>query len=128
MNTVIMLRRSRKPRTPRAKRIALSVRYQDGGTAAGRGPSGILVHLLAGQNDGAQNRDQDQDAGDFERQQVNGEQAAPDFRSGSALEGSKDHWRGRRQDPLDQVSHHPQEQNEQRSTEILAPGPDRDLP
>src|SRR6185436_11780966 len=84
MNTVIMLRRSRNPSTPSANRIALSVRYQEGGTAAGRGPSGILVHLLASQHDRSQNRDQDQHAGHFEWQQVDREQASADFRSGSS--------------------------------------------
>src|SRR5580698_1144134 len=79
MKTVMTLRRNRNPATPKVNRIALRIRYQARGTLCGRGMSGILFDLLAAENDGSKNCDQDQDAGDFEGQQVGLEEAASDL-------------------------------------------------
>src|SRR5882724_7293054 len=68
MNTVMIFRRNRKPATPRANRIALSVRNHEMGTSA------ISIHLLSCQNDCAQNCNQDKDGGHFKRKKVSGEQ------------------------------------------------------
>src|SRR5229473_3104543 len=84
MNTVMMLRRNRKPATPSANSTALSSRYQESGT-----PCDISIQLLSGEHDGAEDGDQDQDAGDFEGQQILGEQRAADFERGAALESAE---------------------------------------
>ena len=77
MNTVMMLRRNRKPATPSANRIALRIRYQESGTL-GR-ECRHLIHLLSGEDDRADDRDQDQDGGDFKGQQIGGEELRADF-------------------------------------------------
>ena len=80
MNTVMMLRRNRKPATPSANRIALSVRYQESGIRRSvKRKRRHLVDLLSRQHDRAEDGDQDQDAGDFKRQQVGGEQPLADL-------------------------------------------------
>src|SRR5689334_11928312 len=79
MNTVMMFRRNRKPATPRANRTALRVKNHDIGICV------ISVHFLSRQNDGANDRDQDEDGSDFEGEQVGGEQGSADlFRAAPA--------------------------------------------
>ncbi len=86
MNTVMMLRRNRNPATPSANRIALRVRYQE----RGRGGSSAYSDLLARQDDRAEDGDQNQNGGDFERQQVVGEQAAADVGGVPPCEAAED--------------------------------------
>src|SRR5262252_1923928 len=77
MNTVIILRRNRKPATPSANKIALRIKYQEKGTPTTKG-IGILFDLLPGQNDGAHDGDQNQHARNFEWKQVGGKQTRSD--------------------------------------------------
>src|ERR1039457_51208 len=67
----MMLRRSRKPATPRTNSTALSVRNQEIGTAP------ISVHLLVRQDNGAHDRDQDQDRCGVRGCRVGGKRAPP---------------------------------------------------
>src|SRR3954471_19727901 len=83
MNRVMMLRRNRNPATPSMKSTALRIRYQEIGTPV------ILVHLLHRENYGADDRDQNQQRGHFERQQVSGEQRAADVLGCTAGESAE---------------------------------------
>jgi hypothetical protein len=67
MNTVMTLRRNRNPATQREQDGAED---QIPGNGNAGGQRRHLLDLLLRQDDRAQNRDQDQHAGDFERQQV----------------------------------------------------------
>src|ERR1700733_4067373 len=103
MNTVMTLRRNRNPATPKVNRIALRIRYQARGTLCGRGISGMLINLLAGEHDGSNDGDEDQDAGDFERQQVGKKEAAPDFLRIAVGHGAELHAFGDGQHALDYI-------------------------
>src|SRR5437773_7094060 len=91
INTVMMLRRNRNPATPKVNRMALRIRYQASGTLCGKGISGILIDLLAGEHDGSDDGDENQDAGDFKRQQVDQEKAASDLLRIAVGHGSEFH-------------------------------------
>src|SRR6267154_3951707 len=69
MKMVMMLRRKRNPATPSANSTALRIRYQEIGT-----PVILLIHLLQGQNDRADDRDQNQNRRHFEREKIAREQ------------------------------------------------------
>src|SRR5256885_8879200 len=83
MNTVMILRRNRNPATPSTNNTALSVRNQEIGTPV------ILFQFLTRQNNGADNRDQNQDRSHFEGQQIGGEQGIADIASGTAGEAAE---------------------------------------
>src|SRR5579872_4042132 len=84
MKIEMMLRRKRKPVTPSANSTALSSRYQDKGTALP-----ISVELLSSQHDRAQDRNQDQHAGDFEGQQIRRKQRTADLEDRAAFEAAE---------------------------------------
>src|SRR6476469_4149911 len=69
MKMVMMLRLSRKPSTPRQKSTALRIKYQESGT---------MLALLPSQHHRTHDRNQDEDGGDFKRQQEIAEQEASD--------------------------------------------------
>src|SRR5512132_996743 len=85
MNTVMILRRNRNPATPSTNNTALSVRNQEIGTPV------MLFQFLSRQNDGADNRDQDQDRSHFEDQQILREQGVADIASRAAGETAELH-------------------------------------
>ena len=59
-------------------RTTLRIRYQVTGRPLEESCGRRLIDLLLRQNDRAQNGDQDQHAGDFEGQQIRGEELAAD--------------------------------------------------
>src|ERR1019366_5933692 len=101
MNTVMMLRRNRNPATPIANKIALRIRYQAMGVLGGSW--GILVDLPSRQDDRPQDGNQDQDAGDFKREQVCGEKSSPDIERGALAKRSEDDSLACRQHALDDI-------------------------
>src|SRR3954451_7643278 len=86
MNTVMMFLRNRNPATPNENKTALRMRYQESGTVVGRG--GIL-DLFPCEHDGSDDGDQNQNRGNFERQQVRREQGAADFLRSATGEASE---------------------------------------
>src|SRR5580700_4137946 len=114
MKTVITLRRNRNPATPRVNRIALRIRYQASGTLWGKGISGMLFDLLAGKHDCAENRDQDQDAGDFKGQHIDIEQRAAELLRIAVGHGSKFYALGDGEHTLDDEGDDPDEDCKQR--------------
>src|SRR5215813_7069865 len=75
MKTVITLRRKRKPATPSTNKMALSIRYQEMGTEGGRaGSGGKLFDLLSRQDNRADDRNQNQNAGHLKGKQVSSEE------------------------------------------------------
>src|SRR5436190_15834155 len=83
MNAVMILRRNRNPATPSTNNTALSVRNQEIGTPV------ILFQFLTRQNNGADNRNQNQDRSHFKDQQISGEQGVADIASGTAGEAAE---------------------------------------
>src|SRR5579885_1304244 len=121
MKTVIRLRRNKNPATPRPNRIALRMRYQESGVGPVKGSGGILIDLLARENDRADDGDQDQDAGDFEGQQVGGEQPRPDGLRPALEERSEAYAAGGRQQYLHHICHQPYEAEQQRGAGPAGP-------
>src|ERR1700722_16475068 len=127
MKTVITLRRNRNPATPRVNRIALRIRYQASGTLWGKGISGMLFDLLAGKHDCAENRDQDQDAGDFKGQHVNIKQSASELLRIPVCHGAELHAFSDWQHPLNDERDDPDEDRKQRNAGEFHPQAARQL-
>src|SRR5579862_4641555 len=127
MKTVMTLRRKRKTATPSVNRIALRIRYQASGTLCGKGISGMLVDLLAGEHDGSDDRDEDQNAGDFKRQQVGLEKAAADFLRIAVRHGAELHAFGDGQHALDHKGGDTDERGEQREAGVSHPEASREF-
>src|SRR5579862_10000962 len=102
INTVMILRRSRKPEAPSANNTALRIRYHERGTPV------ISIELLAGQHHRAQNGDQDQHGYHLEGQQVLREKRAANVRRSPVPEGAEMHAGGAWKQLLDKISHQSQ--------------------
>src|SRR5438045_2100372 len=86
MNRVMMFRRKRNPATPSANSTALRIRYQEIGT-----PVIVLFHLLKSEDHCSDYGDEDEDGGDFKRQQVTGKQRLAHVLRSAAGEGAEVH-------------------------------------
>src|SRR5690242_6524667 len=107
MKTVITLRRKRNPATPRVNSTALSRRYQERGTPC------MSVELLARQHDSPENGDQDQHGSDFERQQILGEEGAPDVLGRASLEAAEEHRGSVGEESLNKIGQQAEHRDEQ---------------
>ena len=79
MNTVIMLRRNRNPGDAEREQNRAQDQIPGERRGFGKRKRRHLVDLLSGEHDRADDRDQDQHAGDFKRQQVVGEKLLADL-------------------------------------------------
>src|ERR1700674_2017410 len=79
------------------------------------------IDFLSREHNGAQDRDQYQNAGDFERQQVSGEQRAADVERRAVRKVAEADCLRRRHRSTEQVSDDAEERDQQRNPSVLSP-------
>src|SRR5580698_9113138 len=113
IKTVMMLRRSRNPATPRANKSALKIRYQESGTPC------MLIELLLRQHHRPQNGNQDEHRNHFEGQQILREERASNIERGAVPEAAEVHFGRSWKHVLYEIQHQPQESEQERNPQHL---------